>query len=193
MGRPRGFHEEEAIDRATETFWAKGYAGTSLDDLAEATGLNRSSLYNAFGGKVELFCAALDHYRAGPAHTVVRPLLDDTGSRALRGFLDRLAAFVASPEGCRGCLMVNTLAERKIDPAVIARVKAHFEAIRTGVRKAYREAVRTGEVSSPASPEAVADWLLVTVRGVLLGAASGEDVAALRRSIQLTRTQLGLG
>jgi AcrR family transcriptional regulator len=193
MGRPREFREEQAIDRAMEAFWAKGFAGTSLDDLAEATGLNRSSLYNAFGGKLELFCAALDHYRAGPAKVVLQPLLEETGAPALRQFLERLAEFVASTDACRGCLMVNTLAEGEIDLAVVARVKAHFEAIREGVKKAYRQAVRDGEVSSQASPEAVADWLLVTVRGVLLGAASGEDVAALKRSLRLTQEQLGLG
>ena len=192
MVRPREFREEDAIAQVIGAFWDRGYERTSLDELVEATGLNRSSLYNAFGGKLQLFCVALDHYRAGPAREVVGPLLEERGGQALARFLSRLCEFIESADAHRGCLMVNTLAEGELDPAVTARVEAHFESIRRGIERAYREAVRDGELKAQGSAGAVAEWLLVFVRGVLLGAAGGEDVATLKRSVRLTGRQLGL-
>src|SRR5215831_4474501 len=61
-GRPRAYDPEIALQRATESFWRAGYAATSLDDLSAATGMNRPSLYGAFGDKRELYLAALRRY-----------------------------------------------------------------------------------------------------------------------------------
>src|SRR5207249_2480008 len=65
-GRPRTFDPNLALDRALEVFWRKGYEGASLSDLTKATGINRPSLYAAFGNKENLFRLALDRYIAGP-------------------------------------------------------------------------------------------------------------------------------
>lgn len=62
MARPREFDADIALDRATDVFWAKGYEATSLDDLCEATGLSRSSLYAAFGTKRDLLLQSVDRY-----------------------------------------------------------------------------------------------------------------------------------
>ncbi|PXA83154.1 TetR family transcriptional regulator, partial [Caulobacter sp. D5] len=61
-GRPRAYDPQVALAKATETFWTQGYAGASLDDLSAATGMNRPSLYGAFGDKQALFSAAIDAY-----------------------------------------------------------------------------------------------------------------------------------
>ena len=66
-GRPRGFCTEKALDSAMQVFWRKGYEGTSLLDLTQAMGINRPSLYAAFGSKEELFRKAVDRYAEGPA------------------------------------------------------------------------------------------------------------------------------
>jgi AcrR family transcriptional regulator len=67
MGRPRSFHIDRALDRALVVFWRKGYEGASLSDLTKALGVNRPSLYAAFGDKEALFRKALDRYLKGPA------------------------------------------------------------------------------------------------------------------------------
>ena len=64
-GRTRQFDADEALDRALEVFWARGYEGATLPELTKAMGINRPSLYAAFGNKEELFRKALDHYQAG--------------------------------------------------------------------------------------------------------------------------------
>ena len=69
IGRPRAFDVDEALDRALEVFWRKGYEGASLPDLTEAMGINRPSLYAAFGNKEALFRKAIDRYAEGPAAT----------------------------------------------------------------------------------------------------------------------------
>jgi AcrR family transcriptional regulator len=66
-GRPREFDADEVLDRALDVFWRKGYEGASLSELTEAMGINRPSLYAAFGNKEELFRKALDRYADGPA------------------------------------------------------------------------------------------------------------------------------
>src|SRR5260370_36903102 len=63
MARPREFEREEALERATEVFWAKGYASTSTDDLLTAMGIGRQSLYNAFQDKRALYLEALERYQ----------------------------------------------------------------------------------------------------------------------------------
>src|SRR5260370_41860135 len=67
VGRPRAFDVEKALHRAMEVFWRKGYLGTSLSDLTDAIGVNRPSLYAAFGNKESLFHKARDHYAEGPS------------------------------------------------------------------------------------------------------------------------------
>ena len=83
-GRPREFDVENALDRALEVFWRKGYEGASLEDLTEAMGINRPSLYAAFGSKEELFRLALDRYAEGPAGYVT-DALEQPSARSLRG------------------------------------------------------------------------------------------------------------
>ena len=78
MGRPRSFDVNVALDQALQVFWKKGYEGASLTDLTEAMGINRPSLYCAFGSKEELFRKALDRYAAGPASYVCRALEEPT-------------------------------------------------------------------------------------------------------------------
>ena len=85
-GRPRAYDPQAAIARAAETFWKAGYAGTSLDDLVEATGMNRPSLYAAFGDKRDLYLKTLEHYR-DEGRALARHAL--AGEPTLRVFLKR--------------------------------------------------------------------------------------------------------
>src|SRR5438094_4700649 len=106
-GRTRQFDVDEALDRALEVFWARGYEGATLPELTRAMGINRPSLYAAFGNKEQLFRKALDRYAEGPAR-YVREALEESTARAvaqqlLRGTID-LATDRRHP---RGCLMVQ--------------------------------------------------------------------------------------
>ena len=78
IGRPRAFDIDKALDRALKVFWRKGFEGASLHDLTRAMGINRPSLYAAFGNKEALFRRALDRYDSGPAGYVHEALEEPT-------------------------------------------------------------------------------------------------------------------
>jgi AcrR family transcriptional regulator len=109
-GRPRAYDPGEALARAAATFWKAGYAGTSLDDLVEATGMNRPSLYAAFGDKREIYLKTLDYYME-ESRALARAAL--AGDPPLRVFLKRFydkALDLYFGDGPRGCYTVGTAA-----------------------------------------------------------------------------------
>src|SRR5271156_3918908 len=106
-GRPRNFCTETVLDRAMEVFWRKGYEGASLSDLTEAMGINRPSLYAAFGDKEALFRKVLDRYEEGPAAYVYEALKERTARAVAESLLRRAAKGSIDPRNPRGCLMVQ--------------------------------------------------------------------------------------
>src|ERR1700754_2262606 len=109
-GRPRAYEPEVALARALDLFREGGFAGTSLDDLSAATGLNRPSLYGAFGDKRALYLRAYQHYRStvretfAPMFAEAAPLLDKL-RRILSAALD---LYLSGEHGPRGCFTVLT-------------------------------------------------------------------------------------
>src|SRR4029079_14289460 len=113
-GRPREFDADEALDRALEVCWRKGYEGASLAELTEAMGINRPSLYAAFGNKEALFRRAFDRYADGPA-AYTRDALKartalEVAERLLRGAADALTDPI-HPPGCLGVMGALTCGE----------------------------------------------------------------------------------
>ncbi|OLT26855.1 TetR family transcriptional regulator [Actinomadura sp. CNU-125] len=104
-GRPRAFDVEERLDRALDVFWRQGYEGTALSDLTEAMGINRPSLYAAYGNKEALFRKVLDRYTEGPAG-YVRAALDEPTARAVAEAILKGAIDVTT-SGPGGCLLVQ--------------------------------------------------------------------------------------
>jgi AcrR family transcriptional regulator len=105
-GRPRLFDADQTLDQAIRVFWRKGYEGATIDDLTEATGLSRPSLYNAFGDKEALFMRCLERYVATIGSLAVQSMDAAGGAReAVCAYL-RQAALNATGEGCpSGCLI----------------------------------------------------------------------------------------
>ncbi|MCX8474159.1 MAG: TetR family transcriptional regulator [Sphingomonas sp.] len=126
-GRPRSFDPDQALGRATERFRTYGFAGTSLDELSEATGLARPSLAAAFGDKRALYIAAIERLtarverqllRLGEAKLPLRDLVE----RILIGSID---LYLTGSDGPEGCLIINTAATQAAsDPQVREKVAA---------------------------------------------------------------------
>jgi AcrR family transcriptional regulator len=120
-GRPRAYEPETALTKAMETFWRDGFAATSLDDLSAATGMNRPSLYGAFGDKRALYIQAYRHYRRR-VREAFRPMF--FGDVPLRDKLRRILAaavdlYSSGEAGPRGCFTVLTTSSDAIADAEI--------------------------------------------------------------------------
>src|SRR5579859_1141394 len=120
-GRPRQYDPEQALAKAAEVFWKRGYAATALDDLVAATGMNRPSLYAAFGDKRDIYLKTLAHYREQSRAIGVKILADDPPLRIFlkRFFQAGIDMYLGGGEEARGCYSISTApAQATTDPAV---------------------------------------------------------------------------
>lgn len=119
-GRPRGFDPDAALDRAMDAFWDAGFAGTSLDALGAATGLNRPSLYLAFGDKRALYRAAMRRYSEGTLAALEKLLARRPLRAALeRAFARTIAFYLSGEKAARGCFLVGTALAEAVNDAEV--------------------------------------------------------------------------
>ena len=113
MSRPKAFNPDEALEKAMQVFWHKGYEATSMEDLLSAMDINRGSLYATFGDKRELFLKAMDLYCTGGGVGSRLSILSQTGPALplIRQFIGAMLEFGLSDPLRRGCMMTNTLVE----------------------------------------------------------------------------------
>jgi len=190
MARTRAFDESEALALAMGMFWENGYEATSVRELAAGTGLSSSSLYAAFGDKHDVYLAALDRYRAAELEEVRRSLEATRPVReTLRSmFADLIDGLMAG--GQRGSFTLNAAIEVGArDPAVAARLRAHFDDIRDLLSARLAAAQAGGEVSDRHPPDELAHFLLfglyslATVVKVYPDRLRLEQLAALTLSV----------
>ncbi|MCP2291644.1 TetR/AcrR family transcriptional regulator [Nocardia amikacinitolerans] len=179
MGRPKQFDPDAAVARATEVFWRKGYADTTPQDLVDALGIGKGSLYNTFGSKHALFERALEHYRDNQSATVTG-LLEQSGpvKERLRDALRLVAEANLTDPDRRGCLAVNTAAALGgVDAEATALVGRMFDRTEAAFQAAIEEGQRAGEIDRGRDPRATASMLLSTLVGmqVLSKTADGPD------------------
>jgi TetR/AcrR family transcriptional repressor of nem operon len=182
MARPRKFAEEDVVVAARDQFWSAGYAGTSLDDLTEATGLGRGSLYGAFSDKHDLFLRALDDYRDMVMERVTADLRKGgaSGYQRLVGHI-RNTANPTAAYAKRGCLMAKSAAELgSTDKEVLQRVKRTLQQYQAELRVAIEQAQREGDIARTADPDELALLVLTFLRGSEALRKSGFTVARMR-------------
>ncbi len=192
MARPREFDRDRVVDRAVEVFWRKGFEAASIQDLVEATGLNRGSLYNTFGDKAGLFAAVLDRYMAGaPTQSVVAAA--DTGPprQVIEAFFARLVELGASDTDRRGCLMTNTAAELAgRDEDVRARLAASLQGLEDALFRLIQRGRETGEIAPWRDPRALARFLVASAQGLRVTAKVNRDRAVLETIADITLSSL---
>jgi AcrR family transcriptional regulator len=113
-GRKRSFDKEEALDKAMRVFWENGYAGTSLAQLTSALGINKPSLYAAFGNKEQLFATAMEHYMDRYAAPALHQLTDPSDvplKGRLRAYLFGIIDVISDCESPKGCMFVKSSCE----------------------------------------------------------------------------------
>jgi AcrR family transcriptional regulator len=183
MARPRSFDPDEALDLARDVFWQKGFQGTSLDDITAATGLNKPSLYAAFGDKNALFLKVLDRYHARLVANAERILKEGPAARdAIERWLTSFVPFCSGIKGSRGCLSVNTAADGAADQKAIRkrieRFNRKLEQLLSNRLRADR-----AQFSEAFDPDAAAHAIMAIYLGLMVLAKDAPDAARVRATL----------
>ncbi len=179
-GRPRSFDEGEALEKARAVFWDLGFAATSLDDIARATGLNRPSLYGAFGDKRSLYLAALRHTNAGSLAAIGAMLAREAPLKAvLAAFYEAASAvYRGGDAGPRGCFVIGTAVTEAVDDADVRGLLADYLAA-TDALFAARFELSADELRKRVTPQGAAAIASATLHTLAIRARAGAGEAEL--------------
>src|SRR3954451_13324947 len=172
-GRPRAYQPEIALGKALDLFRKDGFAATSLDDLSAATGMNRPSLYGAFGDKRELFIKSYRRYR-DDARTAMGDIFRNelrVRKRLERIYRVALDIYLSGESGPRGCFTVMTAAsEAMSDPDIRAMVLEGFVELDKAFAACFRLAKEQGELPESADPVVLAQLASATIHTIAIRA-----------------------
>jgi AcrR family transcriptional regulator len=187
MGRPRSFDIDRALDRALLVFWRKGYEGASLSDLTKAVGVNRPSLYAAFGDKEALFRKALDRYSKGPAAYTQEALREPTARAVVEQLLLGAADLNTARRNPGGCLMVQGgLASGEASDSIREELTACRAAGEAAMRRRFERAKSEGDLPANVNPADLARYIATVIYGMAVQAAGGASRSKLQRVVEMT-------
>jgi TetR/AcrR family transcriptional repressor of nem operon len=184
LARPKAYDEAAMLDRVMEVFWARGYDGTSIQDLVGKTGVNRGSLYGAYPDKRALFLASIKRYLDLVVEDNVRRLLAvEPAGEAIRGFF---VGLVEAPleRLRRGCLLTNSAVELGLEDAQVASlVRGAFRRVEQVFCARLVEAKSAGQLMDGVQPKALARLLITVLQGIRVMSRVGADRAAMRDAV----------
>jgi AcrR family transcriptional regulator len=172
-GRPRAYQPEIALGKALDLFRKGGFAATSLDDLSAATGMNRPSLYGAFGDKRELYLKSYARYRADARAAMIEIFREELPirKRLQRIYAVALDIYLSGDAGPRGCFTVMTAASEAVsDPEIRALVLEGFSELDKAFAACFRIAKEKGELPEAADPVVLAQLASATIHTIAIRA-----------------------
>ncbi len=190
MPREKQFDEADVLERFTEVFWQKGYNACSVGDLVAASGLSRSSLYDTFGDKEQLFVRCLQHYTIQ-----VRESLEEA-TAAKSSAIEKIETalrlpFAAKKKSNAGCLLVNTMVELNSCSADIHQVLLHAKAgYEDFLADCVKQGQRNGEITNKASSEKLAGFLYTVFCGLLVAYKAKPQKTLMDQQIALAMSLL---
>jgi len=191
MPRPKEFNPDEAIEKAMQVFWHKGYEATSMEDLLTAMDLNRGSLYDTFGDKRQLFLKVMDRYCQGFVGEKFS-LLNQPGPALsiLHRFIHEMMEGALSDPQRRGCLIANTVMELAPHEKDIAgKTSQILKMGEDAFFKVLTRAKEQGELGPDKDPRALARFLVTMMQGTIVMIKSGAAADVVK---QTTETALSI-
>jgi len=189
MAGVKQFDRNEALDRAMAAFWSRGYEATSIDDLVEATGIGRGSLYGTFGDKRQLFLATLDRYWNTVGMEMFAELSDPDARHAIERMFDALIRRASNPKFPRGCLFTNTSLECPTRGDEIARkIAENMGQQETAIYQVLRKAQADGTLSQTQDARALARFFLGVAWGINAVNKTVADLGVLKDMVRVAMT-----
>lgn len=186
VARPRSFDPDTALDAVLDEFWCAGYTHASTEELCEASGLSRSSLYNAFGNKRSLFLSALRRY-IETKQTQRADILAETatGRDLLTRFMTTVLDEQWSDAGRRSCLMINASMELgRDDPEIADLLDANAHDFAAAVAGLIRRGQADGSITNPKPADALAALVHAALDGLQLRGRIAPDRAHIDSTVQ---------
>jgi AcrR family transcriptional regulator len=194
-GRPRAYDADAALAQAMGAFWRFGYSATSLDQLSDATDMNRPSMYAAFGDKRALYLKTLDSYTERSKQGIAKAFDPQLSlAEGLQRFYDyALAAYLPSDDPARGCYLIGTAVTEALgDEEVRTRLASALREFERMVGARIQQARDDGEIEATADPQALAMIALAVLYTMAIRSRAGESRAVLR-SVAATAIDLICG
>ena len=187
MARTKAFDRETVLTKAMDVFWEKGYEATSMQDLVEAMGIHRGSLYDTFQDKRHLFLAAIAHYTTTVMQDYTAQLQAPGAARAaIEQHLIAFAERAATDSQQRGCFMTNAIVELAAhDPAVATALRKGLRCVEDAFYRALGRAQDNGEIAPDKDIRAIAQYLTSSMQGLRVMAKVNPDPEALQQIAQL--------
>lgn len=192
MGRTKTFNQKEALVRAMELFWKKGYHGTSMQDLVDTMGISRSSLYDTYGDKHAIFLQAFRQYKQNQQSELSSVSSDSLSiSEILAQFFNKLLRDIVSDEDHKGCMIVNCATELAWeDEAVRAIIQENYSEFEKRFLPVFTLAQKKGEIELAKNSRAMTRFLYVNVVGLRAVSRSNSDIEFLRDSAKVALASL---
>jgi TetR/AcrR family transcriptional repressor of nem operon len=192
VARPREFERDVVLDRAVKVFWSRGYEATSIRHLVAGMGIQRGSLYGAFGDKRRLFFAAIERYDRVVTSRLLETLdAPGSGVDAIRKFFRLKVKLCLDPGRPRGCLVTNSTAELgSRDRGTAARMGAVLAKIEAAFHRAVLRAQKAGEIDPARNARALARFLTSSAQGLSVMAKTSPDRAVLDDIVKVTLAAL---
>ncbi len=173
-GRPLAFSQDDALEKALQVFWSRGYEGASMAELADALGINKPSIYATFGNKEALFRKALSRYVAGPGAFMSEAMKEPTARQAVEKLLMQAVDFFSDKNTPNGCMIVQGALtcgqnSRMIQQELIA-YRSNIEAMLT---QRFEQAITQGDLSGNVNSRQLAKYIATIHQGMSVQATSG--------------------
>jgi TetR/AcrR family transcriptional repressor of nem operon len=191
MARSKEFNKDDVVDKAINVFWSKGFEATSVQDLVNAMGINRGSIYNTFGDKAGLFDVAISRYQIyAPSQRLLNNANTGSPREEIVFFFDTLLDRHNCSEGQRGCLITNSIAELANRRGETAdHFQAHFRKLEDALHTLIKRGQETGEITPWREARALSRSLLASAQGLTVvskvnpGQETLSDIATMALSL----------
>ena len=192
MARTKAFEPTKVLEKALHLFWRQGYDATSMDDLVKVLGISRSSIYDTFGDKRQLFLQALESYRQRSSEVLIAVLKEHPNPKqALREILNQAMKETASDQEGKGCFMANTSVEMaNYDPEIAHISRENKDRVIQAFTSAIRRGQKQGEISKKFPATHLAEFIYATYNGLQVVGKYDRDERKLKQSVKLALSLL---